>query len=150
MNTCIKSHKRFWHTCSRWVNAGRNIHTQPAPSAKKECNYLNGWIKKIKRSHTQKSRPQMVNSRDIAGERRRRRSRKSYLYAIAAFCVEILDVCNVIITLRPIDIMNRWSRTLLISPPSICGREKGRRGNRRSGEGRGLITEQIYDLKSAR
>ena len=30
-------------------------HTQHAPSTKKECDYLNGWIKK--RSHRQKSHP---------------------------------------------------------------------------------------------
>ena len=47
-------------------------HTQHAPSTKTECDYLNGWIKKW--SHTQKSRPKMVNLRDIAGERRRRRT----------------------------------------------------------------------------
>ena len=47
-------------------------HTQHAPSTKTEYDYLNGWIKK--RSHTQKSHPKMVNPRDIAGERRRRRS----------------------------------------------------------------------------
>ena len=46
-------------------------HTQHAPSTKTECDYLNGWIKK--RSHTQKSHSKMVNPRDIAGERRRRR-----------------------------------------------------------------------------
>ena len=45
-------------------------HTQHAPSMKTECDYPNGWIKK--RSHTQKSRPKMVNPRDIAGEHRRR------------------------------------------------------------------------------
>ena len=35
-----------------------------------ECDYLNGWIKKW--SHVQKISPKMVNTRDIAGERRRR------------------------------------------------------------------------------
>ena len=46
-------------------------HTQHTPSTKTECDYLNGWIKKW--SHTQISHPKMVNPRDIAGERRRRR-----------------------------------------------------------------------------
>ena len=32
-------------------------------STKTECDYLNVWI--IKRSHTQKSHPKMVNPRDI-------------------------------------------------------------------------------------
>ena len=45
--------------------------TQNNVSTKTECDYLNGWIKK--RPHTQKSHPKMVNPRDIAGERRRRR-----------------------------------------------------------------------------
>ena len=34
--------------------------------------YLNGWILKKKRSHTQKSHPKMVNPRDIAGEHRKK------------------------------------------------------------------------------
>ena len=50
------------------MNAGHKKHTQHAPSTKTECDYLNGWIKK--RSHTQKSHPQVVSPRDLAGERR--------------------------------------------------------------------------------
>ena len=46
-------------------------HTQHAPSTKTECDYLNGWIKK--RSHTQKSHPKVVNPRDIAGERKKKK-----------------------------------------------------------------------------
>ena len=49
-------------------------HTQHAPSTKTECDYLNGWIKK--RSHTQKSRPKVVNPRDIAGERKKNKTKK--------------------------------------------------------------------------
>ena len=49
-------------------------HTQHAPSTKTECDYLNGWIKKMvtdaKISH------KVVNPGDIAGERRRRRRRR--------------------------------------------------------------------------
>ena len=52
-------------------NAEEEEDNQHAPSMKTECDYLNGWIKK--RSHTQKSHPKLVNPRDIAGERRRRR-----------------------------------------------------------------------------
>ena len=48
----------------------QQIHTQHAPSVKTECDYLNGWIKKW--SHTQKSHPKMVNTRDITGERRKK------------------------------------------------------------------------------
>ena len=59
MHTCIPSY--------RSVNAG-NKHTQHAPSMKTECDYLNGWIKKVTYA---KISPQMVNPRDIlhiAGE----------------------------------------------------------------------------------
>ena len=49
-------------------------HTQHAPSTKTECYYLNGWIKK--RSHTQKSHPKVVNPRDIAGERQKKKGKK--------------------------------------------------------------------------
>ena len=44
-------------------------HTQHAPSTKTECDYLNGWIKR--RSHLQKSHSEVVNPRDIAGERKK-------------------------------------------------------------------------------
>ena len=39
---------------------------------KTECGYLNGWIKE-KNGHICKISPKMVNARDIAGQRRRRR-----------------------------------------------------------------------------
>ena len=39
-------------------------------STKTECEYLNGWIKKMVR-YTKIS-PEMVNPRDLVGERRRR------------------------------------------------------------------------------
>ena len=54
------------HFIARTGECRQQKHTQHAPSTKTECDYLNGWIKK--RSHTQKSRPKMVNPRDIAGE----------------------------------------------------------------------------------
>ena len=57
------------------MNAGNKKHTQHAPSTKTECDYLNGWIKK--RSHTQKSHPKVVNPRDIAGERKKKKKRYS-------------------------------------------------------------------------
>ena len=41
-------------------------------STKTECDYLYGWIKK--RSHTQKSHPKVVNPRDIAGERQKKKN----------------------------------------------------------------------------
>ena len=44
-------------------------HTQHAPSAKTECDYLNDWIKN---GHIHKNLTKTVNPRDIAGERRRR------------------------------------------------------------------------------
>ena len=56
------------------MNAGNKKHTQHAPSAKTECGYLNGWIKK--RSHTQKSHPKVVNPTDIAGERKKKKKKK--------------------------------------------------------------------------
>ena len=40
---------------------------------KTECDYLNGWIKK--RSHTQKSHPKVVNPKDTAGERTKKKKR---------------------------------------------------------------------------
>ena len=42
---------------------------------KMECDYLNGWIKK--RSHTQKFHPKVVNPRDIAGERQKKKKKKN-------------------------------------------------------------------------
>ena len=76
MHTCISSHglKRSWRSCPRRVNASNKKHTQHAPSMKTECDYLNGWIKK--RSHTQKSHPKVVNPRDIAGERKKKKKKK--------------------------------------------------------------------------
>ena len=75
MHTCIPSHKlkRSRHSCPIQVISGSK-KTQHAPSTKMECDYLkfNGWIKKT--SHRQKSPPKMVNPRDIAGERRKRRN----------------------------------------------------------------------------
>ena len=50
-------------------------HTLHETSTKTECDYLNGWIKK-KRSHTQKSHPKVVNPRDIAGERTKKKKKK--------------------------------------------------------------------------
>ena len=44
---------------------GKSCFLYPFTSTKTEYDYLNGWIKKIS--------PKMVNPRDIAGERRRRR-----------------------------------------------------------------------------
>ena len=42
--------------------------TQYAPSTKRECDYLNGWIKKNKKTITSaKITLKMVNPRDIAG-----------------------------------------------------------------------------------
>ena len=46
-------------------------HTQHAPSTKTDCDYLNGHINKT--VTCAKISPQIVNSIDIAGERRRRR-----------------------------------------------------------------------------
>ena len=48
------------------------IHTQHAQSMKTECDYLNGWIKKA--VIYAKISPKTVNSRDIAGECRRKGS----------------------------------------------------------------------------
>ena len=45
-----------------------------------ECDYLNGWIKK--RSHTQKSHPKVVNPRDTAGERKKKKPKKTTKKAI--------------------------------------------------------------------
>ena len=54
MHTCSPSHwlKRSWHSCPRRVIAG-NRNTQHPPSSNKECDCLNGWIKKW--SHRQNS-----------------------------------------------------------------------------------------------
>ena len=46
-------------------------HTHHALSTKTECDYLNGWIKKM--ITNAKNSPKMVNTRDLVGERRRRR-----------------------------------------------------------------------------
>ena len=62
------------------MNAGNKKHTQHAPSTKTECDYLNGWIKK--RSHTQKSHPKVVNPRDIAGERKKKKKNLSLIIII--------------------------------------------------------------------
>ena len=77
MHTCIPSHrlKRSWHSCPRQVNAGDKKHTQHETSMKMECDYLNGWIKN---SHIRKISPKMVSPRDAAGERRRRKRRRSW------------------------------------------------------------------------
>ena len=67
--------KRSWHPCPRRVNPG-NKNTQHAPTMTKECDYLNGWIKKM--VTYSKISSKMVNTRDIAGERRRRRMVRSF------------------------------------------------------------------------
>ena len=62
-------------------------------STKTECDYLNGWIfnthkkkKKKNWSHTQKSHPEMVDPRDIAGECRRRCNDDCYLVTTPLHC----------------------------------------------------------------
>ena len=71
-------------------------HAQHAPSTKTKCDYLNGWIKK--QTHTQQSHPKMVNPRDIAGERRRRRFK---LYLVTGI-IELYIVILVYLTLTSI------------------------------------------------
>ena len=51
------------HILDGWMPATK--HTLHAPSTKTECDYLNDWIKKW--SHTQKSHPKRVNSKDVDG-----------------------------------------------------------------------------------
>ena len=64
-------------------------HTQHAPSLKTECDYLNGWIEKW--SHTQKSHPKVVNSRDIAGERTKKKKKKyTWCHFMSILCMECL------------------------------------------------------------
>ena len=58
----------FINFMSLMGECGQQEHTQLAQSIKMECDYLNGWIKKKKKSHMQKYHPTMVNPRDIAGE----------------------------------------------------------------------------------
>ena len=60
-------------------------HTQHAPSTETECDYLNGWIKK--RSNTQTSHPKVVNPRDIAGERKK----KKFKLGVGGWGVELVD-----------------------------------------------------------
>ena len=68
-------------------------HTQHAPSTKTECDYLNGWIKK--RSHTQKSHPKVVNPRDIAGERKKKK-KKNYRH----YCIDVYIADSMALYLR--------------------------------------------------
>ena len=91
MHTCISSHglKRSWHSCPRRVNAG-NKNT-PSTHHPQRRNTLNGWIKK--RPHKQKSHPKVVNPRDIAGERKK----KKYLLH-----QESVNVENYIVSAAPI------------------------------------------------
>ena len=53
----------------------RQKHTLHAPSTKAECDYLMIGLKKKNTITCAKISPKMVNPRDIAGERRRRRRR---------------------------------------------------------------------------
>ena len=73
MHTCISSHglKRSWRSCPRRVNAG-NKNT-PSTHHPRRRNVTTLMVGLKKRSHTRKSHPKLVNLRDIAGERRRRR-----------------------------------------------------------------------------
>ena len=71
--------KRDWPVQDFFSRTGevRPCYVRSGPGSL--CTQPNGWIQK--RSHTQKSHPKMVNPRDIAAERRRRR--KSLLYITA-------------------------------------------------------------------
>ena len=66
-------------------------HTQHAPSTKTECDYLNGWIKK--QSHMQKSHPKVVNPRDIAGERTKKK-KKGTGYGIGLKSLQFANKMN--------------------------------------------------------
>ena len=65
------------HALDGWMPATK---TYPhAPSTKTECDYPNGWIKKKKKKKKKdgrirkKNSPKMVNPRNLARERRRRK-----------------------------------------------------------------------------
>ena len=77
MHTCISSHglKRSRHSCPRWVNAGnKNTPSTHHPRRRNVTTLMVGL--KRKRSHTQKSHPKVVNPRDIAGERKKNKTKQ--------------------------------------------------------------------------
>ena len=50
--------------------------TQNVPSTKTECDYLNGWIKKKKRSHTQKLTQNGESQRYSWGTQKKKKKKK--------------------------------------------------------------------------
>ena len=76
MHTCISSHglKRSWRSCPRRVNAGNKNTPSTHHPWRRNVTTLMVGLKK--RSHTQKSHPQVVNPRDIAGERKKKKKKK--------------------------------------------------------------------------
>ena len=74
MHTCISSHglKRSWRSCPRWLNAG-NKYT-PSMHHPRRRNVTTWMVGLKKNGHIRKNLTQkMVNPRDIAGERRKKR-----------------------------------------------------------------------------
>ena len=73
MHTCISSHrlKRSWRSCPRRVNAGNKNTPSTHHPWRRNVTTLMVGLKKW--SHTQKSHPKVVNPRDIAGERQKKK-----------------------------------------------------------------------------
>ena len=80
------------------MSATKNTHH--APSMKTECDYLNGWIKN---GQMRKNFTQVVNPRDISGQRRRRRM------------------------VNPRDIAGQSRRRRMVNPRDIAGQSRRRR-----------------------
>ena len=78
MHTCISSHglKRSWRSCPRRVNAS-NKNT-PSTHHPRRRNVTTLMVGLKKRSHTQKSHPKVVNPRDTAGERKKKKNLDKY------------------------------------------------------------------------
>ena len=76
MHIRISSHglKRSCRSCPRRVNAG-NKNT-PSTHHPRRRNVTTLMVGLKKRSHTQKSHPKVVNPRDIAGERNKKKKKK--------------------------------------------------------------------------
>ena len=76
MHTCISSYglKRSRRSCTRRVNAGNKNTPSTHHPRRRNANTFMVGLKK--RSHTQKSRPKVVNPRDIARESKKKKKKK--------------------------------------------------------------------------
>ena len=110
MYTCISSHglKRSWRSCPRRVNAGnKNTPSTHHPRRRNVTTLMVG----LKNGHVRKNLTQkVVNPRDIAGEREKKRKKKRRSCEMSGYVMMIMiklkgavqDCCNLLTVPRTV------------------------------------------------